>query len=185
MTNWNVVAAALIGVIAEYGDTRFLYDDEDAASDRVEVWAGDLGRANIAPEFLREGLSRAYSGQQRPGNPLGALLHEAREARKDSRKGEVLRELAPSFSDESLGSHGYAIPEAYQVDDAINLTCPQCGARPQEVCEDSRGVRKIPHSPLLALAYRTNNREGRRKHEERQKHLEHHRKTFKPSWSTK
>lgn len=185
MTNWNAVAAALIGVIAEYGDTRFSYDDEGAAGDRVEVWAGELGRANIAPEFLREGLSRAYSREQRPGNPLGALLHEAREVRKDSRKGEVLKELFPSFSDESLGSHGYAIPEAYAVDDAVVLGCPQCGAQPREVCEDVKGIRKVPHSPRLALVYRANNREGRRKHEERQQHLKHHRETFKPSWSAK
>lgn len=81
-------------------------------------------------------------------------------------------------------SHGYAIPAAYEVDDVTALACPQCDAQSGEVCEDDgKGVKKIPHTPRLVSAYRKNNPEGRRRYEDRQAHLEHHHRTFKPSWS--
>lgn len=82
-------------------------------------------------------------------------------------------------------SYGNPIDQAYEVDDAIHIPCPDCGAAPEEYCEDQRGVKKIPHTTRLAIAYVTNNPEGRRKQEARARHLAEHRKNYSTPWQRK
>lgn len=70
--------------------------------------------------------------------------------------------------------YGYAIAQAYGVDDALSLACVECGAEEGKWCvgrrrpgEESR-VKKSPHSSRLVRAYRQNNPVGRRRVEERE-----------------
>ncbi|MBG9309872.1 hypothetical protein I4J31_03935 [Corynebacterium belfantii] len=81
-------------------------------------------------------------------------------------------------------SNGYGTPidKAYEINDAIHVHCPECNAADGEYCENQKGVKKIPHASRLGIAYRDNNPEGRRKHQQRQAHLAHHRKTYTSPW---
>lgn len=75
------------------------------------------------------------------------------------------------------GAYGYAIARAYEIDGAGYLQCPECGAKPGAPCtgpahtEASPQVRKVPHTPRLALGYSTNNPKGRKRAEQRAAHL--------------
>lgn len=79
------------------------------------------------------------------------------------------------------GAYGYAIPGAYQIDGAGYLQCTECGAKPGKPCvgpehtEAEPQVKKIPHTPRLALGYATNNPKGRKRAEERAARMSAHR----------
>lgn len=177
MSNWDDVAGDILARISAYDSTA------PAPSEAVLFqWAEMLQRAHVQHRFLAEGVIRVYAaGGDPPKNKLGAVIHEGREAQKASRQGAALAEITAGGT-ESVGAYGYPIQAAYEVDGAIDFPCPECDARPNEVCESGGGVKKIPHASRLAVAYRTNNAEGRAKHEARQAHERHHRATFKPSW---
>lgn len=87
--------------------------------------------------------------------------------------------MTAAFNDDS---YGYAIPAAYEHDRAVDLACSSCGAPAGEWCEKGGEIKKIPCTARLHAAYITNNPEGRRRHEERQAHLERHHSTFIPKW---
>lgn len=154
-----------------------------APSDAVLFqWAEMISHAKLAHEHLAQGVVRVYAGGgEPPKNKIGAVIAEAREARKLAHAGSAVAELTAGES--QGGSHGYVLEAAYRVDDAGHMDCPTCKARPGEVCEDGEQIKKIPHTSRLAVAYRTNNPVGRREHESRRQHLSTHRRTFKPSWT--
>ncbi|PLW02095.1 hypothetical protein BRL54_08945 [Corynebacterium ulcerans] len=82
-----------------------------------------------------------------------------------------------------FGAYGPPCNAAYEVDNAIHIVCSECGARDGEYCEDSRGIKKIPHTRRLGEAYRVNNPEGRARHMRRQAHLAKHKEIFKATWA--
>lgn len=183
-TNPGSVAADVLARISAYDSTAPRADD-----DVVRRWAEIIQVANIDYQFIIQGIVKVYSsGGEPPKMKLTAVLDAAREVRRDTRKGDAVRELgpAPSFDDDAIapGDAGYAVETAYQTNGVIGLRCEQCGARPDEVCERDGKILKIPHTPRLALAYRTNHPLGRKRHLARQQHLAEHRKTYQPTWKT-
>lgn len=181
-TNPGSVAADILSRISAYDSTA-----PRADADVVRRWAEIIQASHIDYEFLKQGVIRVYStGGEPPKMKLAAVLDAARDARRDSRKGETVRELgpAPSFDDDAVaaGDSGYAIEEAYTVNGAITLDCPTCDARPNEWCERAGQTLKIPHTLRLRDAYRANHPLGKRRHQAREKHLAEHRRTYKPPW---
>lgn len=75
------------------------------------------------------------------------------------------------------GAYGYAIARTYEIDGAGYLHCSECGAAPGAPCVGPQHtaaepqIKKIPHTPRLALGYATNNPKGRKRAEERAAHL--------------
>lgn len=173
----------VLGLVAEY-DPRFTNLSADEHEAKKQAWAVQIAATNLQVEHLLEGARRAYSTPERPFNPVGQVIHEAKEARKTANQGAEVKELgpAPSFDDEHAGDSGYAIEEAYTVNGAITLHCPECNAQPNQWCERAGQTLKIPHTPRLARAYRENHPLGKRRHVTREKHLAEHRRTYKPPW---
>lgn len=183
MTNPLDAAEMVLGLVAEY-DPRFTNLSADEHEAKKQAWAAQIAATNLQVEHLLEGARRAYSTPDRPFNPVGQVIHEAKEARKAASQGTAVRELgpAPSFDDGVAGDTGYALEEAYTANGAITIDCPSCGARQNEWCERAGQTMKIPHMTRAGAAYRTNHPLGRRRHSAREKHLEEHRRTYKPPW---
>ncbi|MDU0478366.1 hypothetical protein QVA66_03820 [Staphylococcus chromogenes] len=179
---WDEITERVLALVAEY-DSNFqgLGSDESAA--KVAAWRLQIQRAALGLDDLQEGVRRAYSQPRKPSNPVGAVISEAREARKIRTQGQSVHQLTAG---RPTGSpYGTPITRAYEHDRAGYLTCPTCAAGDGEACTENGRTKKIPHSSRLGLAYRLNNPEGKRRHAERQAHLEQHRKTYKAPWSTR
>lgn len=176
-TNPASVAGDILARIASYDSTAPVPSPEV-----IRDWAEMIRAAHIEHRWLVEGVGRVYmDAVEPPKAKLSAVLAAARAARARATQGQALAELAaPSFDEE--GPRRSPVVAAYQVDDAIALSCPSCDAGPGEFCGDPEWPRIIPHHTRLALAYRTNHPKGRTQHARRQAHLREHRRTFKPTW---
>lgn len=159
-------ALVVLGLVAEY-DQRFTGLEEAEAQARAQAWAVQLEGTNLDVEWLLKGVQRAYGGVERPANPVGMIIAEAKMARRIGQQGEAVGELSAGGKGRPHGLHAPPIDAAYEVDGAIGLDCPQCKAGPGEVCEDGDKVCCIPHTPRLVRAFRENNPRGRARAAER------------------
>lgn len=133
----------------------------------IAAWSDMISRSGLEKRWLIDGLMRAYSaGGDPPKNKIGAIIAEAREARKIAGQGTALKEIGAGQG-HPHGLHAPPIDAAYEVDGAIGLECPKCKAGPGEVCEDGDKVCCIPHTPRLVRAFRENNPRGRARVAER------------------
>ena len=159
----------VLAATAEF-DNRLRNLAPEEARNKVSAWAQALSRTNLSLEDLLEGVLRAYRDARRPDNPVGAIIQEAKAHRLANPRA---RELPANVH---IGGVGYAIPAAYEIDDVLHIQC-ECGAKPGEYCTHNGETKKIPHETRLATAWRLNNPEGRRLHQEREQHLARFRKT--------
>lgn len=169
-------AQIVLMAVAEF-DSRFENLTPPERQSRAEAWAMVIGQTNLTLDELRSGVIRAYSTAQRPLNPVGAIIEEAKQARLAARRYEQ-----PALPAAPYTPYGRAIPEIYEHNGAGYLQCPTCRAEGGKPCVEDGQVKKIPHVDRLALAYRTNDPEGRRIHQEREEHLRQHRANYQPTW---
>lgn len=180
VTNEQLAKASdVLALAAEYDD-RFRNLDPQATRQKIQAWAFQIGETSLTHQELAEGVRRAYSLPDRPFNPIGAILAEAKEARRIAHRGDAVREITADGGNKS-GIHGDPIIEAYEHNNAIGLRCFHCGAPAGEFCADGEQDCKIPHAKRLADAY-ARTPEGRERIESREKHLQHHRATYVAKW---
>lgn len=177
---WQTISTKTLALVAEYDD-RFIGLDEDQLMGKVQAWSFQIKAAALQLDDCLEGVRRAYSQAKRPTNPVGAVVEEAKQARKIRSSGSEVKAL-PASSSPKTGMYGEPIAAAYEHDGAGYIHCPVCDADPGDACEQNGKALKIPHTKRLAIAYRENNPEGIRRRQEREQHLREHRKTYKPPW---
>lgn len=149
--NWNAVAAQLLALVAEF-DTRFAGLDMDATERKIDAWAPVLASAGVPPEFLAKAVPVVYgTGDRGPLNPLGAVLDEARNARKRASQGMVVRELTAKPR-----NTGGLAKSVYEATGTLGVGCPRCGARPGLPCVGAYGPTRMPHPARYKLAHPEN-----------------------------
>lgn len=180
VTNEQLAKASdVLALAAEYDD-RFQGLDPQATRQKIQAWAFQIADTSLTAGELAEGVRRAYSLPQKPFNPIGAILAEAKEARRIAHRGDAVREITAGGGNKS-GVHGEPIIEAYEHNNAIALACGDCHAPAGEFCADGERDRKIPHTRRLADAY-AKTPEGATRIRERQNHLKAHRANYAPKW---
>lgn len=176
---WEDIAARTLALVAEYDD-RFIGLDNEQLMSKMQAWRIQIQSAALHLDDCLEGVRRAYSQAKRPTNPVGTVIEEAKQARRIRRAGRELRAIDGGQPRSSM--YGDPIASAYEHDRAGYIPCPVCGADPGDACEQNDRTLKIPHTTRLAIAYRENNPQGIREHQEREAHLREHRKTYRPPW---
>lgn len=159
-------AVMLLDLVSSY-DARYRGLDQDALVSTTQAWALQLDATNLTLDELTEGARRAYAAPERPVNPVGAILTEARTARSIARKGHVaaLTRATPK------PACGDVLESAYRNRGALDLACPTCQAEPGQWCtEAGKGPKRIPHTKRLRNAY-AHSPEGKQRRQERQAHL--------------
>lgn len=167
-----------LAATAEFDDRLRKLTDEEAGH-RISAWSQAIMQTNLTLDDLLQGVLRAYSRERRPENPIGSIIHEAKQHRNSKPRPKEIQQ-----PDIHIGITGYAIEAAYSVDMVLTIEC-ECGAKVGEFCTHNGELRKIPHNSRLAAAYRLHNPEGKKQHEQRQKHLQQHRRTYTPKFKTR
>ena len=117
-----------------------------ATDELLDQWSEIIQDSGLKHRHLVEGVKRVYAdGGEPPRNKLGAVLVQAKAARRDEGAGSVVAALAAPGHGEAHGIHAPAIPGAYAVNGAINIACPQCAAEGGDACFDEGGELCIPH----------------------------------------
>lgn len=118
-------------VLEEMGayDRQFRETSLDQREDELRVLNVRIASADLSLKFLIRGVHRAYDNGKIPWNPIGAVITEAREARKLAGVGQVIRDLkALPAAPPSAGPVWQAYGEA------LGLECSKCGAGPGNPC---------------------------------------------------
>lgn len=127
-----------------------LLDDRITDGDpaRIAAWAEVIERHGLEQSDLLQGVARHYD---RPGTTtikVGDLVGEARECRRDRAEREKAQPAAIAAPDTQLGNlpiagaDGPPVPDAYEVNGAVDRPCATCKAGPMEPC-----INKITGSP--------------------------------------
>lgn len=135
-----------------------LFDDRITEGDsaRIAAWAEAVERHHLDAEDLLDAVTSYYSTPRERAILVGDLIHHARNARQDRAQRDNADTAAAAPlppADPQLGglpidgANGRAIPEAYEINDAISRKCPTCRAPEDHYCRnllDTNRTRKIP-----------------------------------------
>lgn len=117
----------------------------------IRGWAEQLALTNLEDVDLKEGVLRAYHGQELPANRIGTIIFEATEARKVRLRSSVVRGL--QSGGEVQRSQGPVLA-AYESTGALGVPCPRCGADAGSWCAQDGMTARIPHVSRITRAQR-------------------------------
>ena len=117
----------------------------------IRGWAEQLALTNLEDVDLKEGVLRAYRGQELPANRIGTIIFEATEARKVRLRSSVVRDL--QSGGEAQRKRGPVLA-AYESTGALGVACPVCAADAGSWCVRDAEPALIPHIPRITLAKR-------------------------------
>ncbi|MCF1694279.1 hypothetical protein [Corynebacterium argentoratense] len=117
----------------------------------IRGWAEQLALTNLEDVDLKEGVLRAYRGQELPANRIGTIIFEATEARKVRLRSSVVRDL--QSGGEVQRKQGPVLA-AYESTGALGVACPECAADAGSWCARNGRTTRIPHVSRIALAKR-------------------------------
>lgn len=148
-------------------DPRIRADDPGITA----AWAEAIGRHNLDRRRLLEAVTAYYEEPRDRSIGVGDVIRIARDARQRDAMVDNTTELAPPELVEPLpagsgasthmgviNAAGEPIREAYEVDGAINIPCPDCLAEPGVTCGRDGYDYRIPCVARLAAAYRNKKR---------------------------
>ena len=138
---------------------------------QTAVWAEVIGRHNLDIAYLLNAVTAYYEEPRERTVQVGDVIRMARDLRQRDAMVDNAQSLAPPELVEPLpagsgasthmgvlNAAGEPIREAYEVDGAINIPCPDCLARPSETCGRNGYDYRIPCVARLATAYRNRKR---------------------------
>ena len=152
-----------------------LFDQRIRANDPAitAVWAQAIAKHNLDRGRLLDAVTSYYEEPRDRSIQAGDVIRIARDARQRDALVDNAQSLAPSEAAGALpagsgasthmgvlNAAGEPIREAYEVDGAINIPCPDCLAKPSETCGRNGYDYRIPCVARLATAYR--NRKAQR-----------------------
>lgn len=117
----------------------------------IRGWAEQLALTNLEDADLKEGVLRAYRGQELPANRIGTIIFEATEARKVRLRSSVARGLQ---SDGEVQRRQGPVLAAYESTGALGVPCPRCAADAGDWCTHDGEPTRIPHVSRIGLAMR-------------------------------
>ena len=117
----------------------------------IRGWAEQLALTNLEDVDLKEGVLRAYRGQELPANRIGTIIFEATEARKVRLRSSVVRGLQ---SDGEVQRKKGPVLAAYESTGALGVPCPECAADAGSWCARDGRFTRIPHVSRISLAKR-------------------------------
>lgn len=117
----------------------------------IRGWAEQLALTNLEDVDLKEGVLRAYRGQELPANRIGTIIFEATEARKVRMRSSVVRDLQ---SGGEVQRKKGPVLAAYESTGALGVACPVCAADAGSWCVRNAEPAHIPHVSRIALAKR-------------------------------
>ncbi|AUM18270.1 MULTISPECIES: hypothetical protein [Rhodococcus] len=167
----NASPATVLAVGAALGRAA-LFDDRITADDklRIAAWAEALDSYRFDEAHLLGAVTAYYREPRDRSISVGDLVKLAREARRDSAEREDRLALEarqvrndvrhgitapdPGLIGLPIRAEGPPVPGAYQVNDAVDRDCPQCGAEVMYPCtmKNSKGevvTRKMPCVPRM------------------------------------
>ena len=160
-------AAAMVLARANLYDQRIRKDDSGITA----AWAEAIARHNLDRAYLLQAVTTYYEEPRDRSIQAGDVIRIARDARQrdalvdnaSSLAAPELVEALPAGSGASthmgvLNAAGEPIREAYEVDGAINIVCPDCLAEPGVTCGRNGYDYRIPCVARLATAYRNRKR---------------------------
>ena len=160
-------AAAMVLARANLYDPRTRKDDSGITA----AWAEAISRHNLDRSYLLHAVTTYYEEPRDRSIQVGDVIRIARDARQRDALVDNAQSLAPPELVEALpagsgasthmgvlNAAGDPIREAYEVDGAINIPCPDCLARPNETCGRDGYDYRIPCVARLATAYRNRKR---------------------------
>ena len=156
-------AAAMVLARANLYDQRIRKDDSGITA----AWAEAIARHNLDRAYLLQAVTTYYEEPRDRSIQVGDVIRIGRDARQrdalvdnaSSLAAPELVEALPAGSGASthmgvLNAAGEPIREAYEVDGAINIACPDCLAEPGVTCGRNGYDYRIPCVARLATAYR-------------------------------
>lgn len=159
--------AAMVLARANLFDPRIRADDVGITA----AWAEAIAKHNLDRGRLLEAVTDYYSEPRDRSIGVGDVIRIARDARQRDALIDNAQSLAPPELVEALPSGsgasthmgvlnaaGEPIREAYEVDGAINIPCPDCLAEPGVTCGRNGYDYRIPCVARLATAYRNRKR---------------------------
>ena len=159
--------AALVLGRASAFDPRVRQDDPVITA----AWAEAIARHGLDRAYLMNAVTDYYSEPRDRVIQVGDVIRIARDARQRDALTDNTSALAPPELVEPLpagsgaSTHmgfinavGEPIRDAYDVDGAINIPCPDCRSEPGVTCGRDGHDYRIPCVARLAAAYR--NRKG-------------------------
>ena len=160
-------AAAMVLARANLYDQRTRKDDSGITA----AWAEAISRHNLDRSYLLQAVTTYYEEPRDRSIQVGDVIRIARDARQRDALVDNAQSLAPPELVEPLpagsgasthmgvlNAAGDPIRDAYEVDGAINIPCPDCLARPSETCGRNGYDYRIPCVARLATAYRNRKR---------------------------
>jgi len=117
----------------------------------IRGWAEQLALTNLEDVDLKEGVLRAYHGQDLPANRIGTIIFEATEARKVRLRSSVVRGLR---SGGEVQRRQGPVLAAYESTGALGVACPECAADAGSWCTRDGRTARIPHVSRIGLAER-------------------------------
>ena len=117
----------------------------------IRGWAEQLALTNLEDVDLKEGVLRAYHGQELPANRIGTIIFEATEARKVRMRSSVVRDLQSGGEVQRKRGPVLAV---YESTGALGVACPVCAADAGSWCVRDAEPAFIPHIPRITLAKR-------------------------------
>lgn len=117
----------------------------------IRGWAEQLALTNLEDVDLKEGVLRAYRGQELPANRIGTIIFEATEARKVRMRSSVVRDLQ---SGGEVQRKKGPVLAAYESTGALGVACPVCAADAGSWCVRNAEPAHIPHISRISLAKR-------------------------------
>ena len=162
-------AAAMVLARANLYDQRIRKDDSGITA----AWAEAIARHNLDRAYLLQAVTTYYEEPRDRSIQVGDVIRIGRDARQRDALVDNAQSLAPSEAAGALppgpgastrmgviNAVGEPIREAYEVDGAINIPCPDCLAEPGVTCGRNGYDYRIPCVARLATAYR--NRKAQR-----------------------
>ncbi|MFD9992082.1 hypothetical protein ACFWXT_29680 [Bacillus cereus] len=148
--------AAVRAAAAAWGRAR-IYDDKlgDPDKARLAAWAESIHRWELDSPDLLEGVIRYYEADT-AGRTIGIgdLLHHARESRRQraerEKAAQVHQDVASlppraGYAGLPLAVEGNPVRAAYDVEDAVSRSCPNCHAAVGDPCVSVLGrSQRIP-----------------------------------------
>ena len=139
---------------------------------QTAVWAEVIGRHNLDIAYLLNAVTAYYEEPRERTVQVGDVIRMARDLRQrdamventhtavaaNSAVGALPAGSGASTHMGVLNAAGDPIRDAYEVDGAINIACPDCLARPNETCGRDGYDYRIPCVARLATAYRNKKR---------------------------
>ena len=135
------------------------------------VWAESIARWKLDVSYLLRAVTEYYTVPRDRTIQVGDVIQIARDFRQRDAMIDNAQSVAPSEAVGALpagsgasthmgvlNAAGDPIRDAYEVDGAINIACPDCLARPNETCGRDGYDYRIPCVARLATAYRNRKR---------------------------